>query len=537
MIDLAKSLVEIPSINGTEGERHIGEFIEEYLRKIPYFQKYPERVIVQELKEDELHRRNVFAILIGENRNNNGDTILLHGHTDTVGLEGYQEATNLACKPNELMEKLKEMSLSDEVRADLLSGDFMFGRGACDMKSGDAVFMELMREYSEHPEKLSGNLVISLNPVEENLHSGIIEGLDVLENLKEQYHLRYRLAINNDYICPLYTGDTVKTIYTGVVGKLLPCFYIQGKETHVGQCFEGIDASLLAAELVRKINLNVEFSDEYAGEYAYPPSVLKMKDLKPWYNVQTAVDAFVYFNYFVHNSSMEEITEKLVKAAEETFERVFAKIQKQKEIFSQKNGQPLIATDYMGRVMTYQELYTLALNSNVDVSKIDEILQRQIEKKVDKREIPIEVIRYLLSKVGITEPAIVLYYGVPYCPHNTLQGQDEPYIHEIEKIAKMTSEMTGDSYRIMKFFPSLSDSSYLKIDDSDESIEHLVQNFPGMDALYPVPIQKIKKLNIPAVNFGCYGKDAHKWTERVHIPYTFDHLPVLVRTTIDHYLK
>ena len=29
-------------------------------------------------------------------------------------------------------------------------------------------------------------------------------------------------------------------------------------------------------------------------------SVLKMKDLKPWYNVQTATEAFVYFNYFIH---------------------------------------------------------------------------------------------------------------------------------------------------------------------------------------------------------------------------------------------
>lgn len=37
-----------------------------------------------------------------------------------------------------------------------------------------------------------------------------------------------------------------------------------------------------------------------------------MQDLKMHYNVQTTVDAFVYFNYFVHNNSIEEIMKKLI---------------------------------------------------------------------------------------------------------------------------------------------------------------------------------------------------------------------------------
>ena len=83
------------------------------------------------------------------------------------------------------------------------------------------------------------------------MHTGIIEALEVLKELKNKQELNYLFAINNDYICPLYPGDTKKYIYTGSVGKLLPCFYIQGKETHVGQCFEGFDASMVAAELVK----------------------------------------------------------------------------------------------------------------------------------------------------------------------------------------------------------------------------------------------------------------------------------------------
>lgn len=538
MLDLAKAMVEIPSINGTEGERHIGEFIEKYVREIPYFASHPQQVIVQELKNDALHRRNVFAILIGEKEDHTGDTILLHGHIDTVGLEGYGAATEYACKPDELPQKLREMQLPEEVRQDLESGMYMFGRGACDMKSGDAVFLGILKELSEHPETLSGNIVVSFNVVEENLHTGIIEGLDILAEFEQKYDLHYVLAINNDYICPLYPGDNVKTIYTGVVGKLLPCFYIQGKETHVGQCFEGLDASMLAAELVNRIHLNFALSDEYEGEYSYPPSVLKLKDLKPWYNVQTTAEAFVYFNYFVHNSSIEEITGKLKKAAQEAFSRTVEKIHEEDRRFSSVSGLQPVLYPYENLVLTYDELYHMAVDVNgARKEELQYILQEQIEAGTDKREVPVAMIRWLLQKADITQPAVVLYYAAPYCPHNTLQGKDKELIEKITRLAHKTGEETGEVYRVMKFFPSLSDSSYLKIDDSKESIDLLISNFPGFEQLYPVPVDKIRNLNIPAVNFGCYGKDAHKWTERVHIPYTFEHLPVLIKNTIDEILK
>ena len=46
-----------------------------------------------------------------------------------------------------------------------------------------------------------------------------------------------------------------------------------------------------------------------------------------------------------------------------------------------------------------------------------------------------------------------------------------------------------------------------------------------MDQLYPLPFEKMKNLGIKAVNFGVHGKDAHKWTERLYIPYSFEVLP------------
>ncbi len=540
MLEIAMKMVKIQSVNTTLGEKNIGDFLEEYFKSIPYFKEHPEYLIVKQLNDDSLGRKNVMALLRGEKKgtvNEMSRTLLWHGHTDTVGVEDYGALAELACKPDELMAALKTMELQADVKADLDSGDYIFGRGCCDMKSGDAVFIGLIEELSRHPEKLLGNILISLNPVEENLHTGIIEGIDTLLELKERYGLKYEMAINNDYICPLFPGDNVKTIYTGVVGKLLPCFYIQGHETHVGQCFEGFDASMAAARLVDNINMNTDLCDGYEGEYTLPPSVLKLKDLKGWYNVQTAHEALVYFNYFVHNASIESIIEKLKTKAQNSMDEVYAGNKLKALKFADISGQNMTVPDFKPEVMTYDELKKSLLKDGLiteqAIYKLEmEITSAEMEKGTDAREIPVEIIRRLLAVGRKKNPLIVLYFAAPYCPHNTLQDKSADLIETLEKVKAKMEKTTGEKYRMMKFFPSLSDSSYLKIDDDAESVEMLRQNFPAQGSLYPISIEKIQKLDIPAVNYGCYGKDAHKWTERVNVPYTFGILPELIKTTL-----
>ena len=541
MLDIAMKMVKIQSVNTTSGEKNIGDFLENYFMDIPYFKKHPEYLIVRELKGDHLGRKNVMALLRGEKKGTAYEmsrTLLWHGHTDTVGVEDYGPLAGLACKPDELMKALECMELQPDVKADLDSGEYIFGRGCCDMKSGDAVFIGLLEELSEHPENLLGNILVSLNPVEENLHTGIIEGIDTLLELKEKYDLHYEMAINNDYICPLFPGDDVKTIYTGVVGKLLPCFYIQGHETHVGQCFEGFDASMAAARLVENISLNTDLCDGYEGEYTLPPSVLKLKDLKGWYNVQTAHEALVYFNYFVHNASIESIIEKLKVKAQVSMDEVYENNKLQALKFAEISGQDMSVPDFKPEVMTYDELKKSLLEEGLMTEQaIDElesnIASAEKEKGTDAREIPVEIIRRLLAAGKKKNPFMVLYFAAPYCPHNTLQDKSADLIKTIERVKTRLEKTSGEKYRMMKFFPSLSDSSYLKIDDDADSVEILRQNFPAQGSLYPIPIEKIQKLDIPAVNYGCFGKDAHKWTERVNVPYTFGVLPELIRATLE----
>ena len=137
---------------------------------------------------------------------------------DTVGVEDYKGLKDYAFDCDRLEEALKAMDLPKEMKEDLDSGDYMFGRGALDMKSGDAVFMVILKHLSEHPEDLSGNLLLSINPVEENRHQGIIEEAELLMEIQKKYGLHNKAAINNDYTCPLYPNDPHHYVYLGTVG-------------------------------------------------------------------------------------------------------------------------------------------------------------------------------------------------------------------------------------------------------------------------------------------------------------------------------
>lgn len=539
---LTKELVSIPSQNATEGERDIGVFIYEYIKEFPYFNKHPDQVMMIPLKEDPLGRVNVLALLLGE-KSEDKDTIILHGHTDTVGVEDYGELKKYAFDCDGLRQELLKIQhkLSKEVREDLLSEDYLFGRGASDMKSGDAVHMSVLEELAKEPEKLRGNILVSFNPVEESLHQGFIEAIGPFLKLKEKYGLNYIFAINNDFICGLYPGDETRYIYTGSVGKLLPCFYVRGKETHVGQAFEGIDACRISAEIVRLMNLNCDLCDGYKGEYPAPPAVLRMKDLKPYYSVQTPISSFTYFNYMVHNKNVKEVLAELKDIAGKAADLVCDEIREQYEQYCRMTGIEYKEMNVRVHVKEYKEIYeeAKAVYSGSLDTLIDELALESINAGDDKRDTSLKIVERLFEISKRTEAAIVVFFATPHCPHNTLKEEvpeEKKLIGEIDDLAQEFGEEYGETFRLMHFFPSLTDSSYLKIDDDEESIRALEDNFPKQDRLYPVPYEKIRALNIPGLNYGTFGKDAHKWTERVKMSYSFDKLPKLIMKTIEKYL-
>ncbi len=542
IVALTKKLVSIPSMNGTPGEKNIGEFLAEYLSKIPYFQEHPNQLYKVPLKNDSLGRVNVYALLIGE-KDDNPDTIIIHGHTDTVMVDDYGALKEHAFDCDRLMEELKKIedTLAEDVRNDLNSGDYLFGRGASDMKGGDAVHIVVFEELAKNVKKLSGNILLSLNPVEESLHKGFIDGIETMVKIKEEYNLNYLFGINNDFICGMYPGDETRYVYTGSVGKVLPCFYIRGKETHVGQAFEGFDCCQVAAEIVKEMNLNSKYCDGYDGEYPAPPIALQMRDLKPYYSVQTPFSSFVYINYMVHNKSITDILAEIKEVAAKSLDIVEKTMNDKYREYCELISAPYNEIQYNTQVLEYQDVYEMAkANYEGDLEKlIDRIAAQSVADQDDMRETSLKVVEKLSDLAGIKIPTVIVFFATPFCPHNTLKSeseQDRKLIEEFRKILDDYSEESGEIFEIMHFFPSLTDSSFLKIDDDMDSIIALQKNFPKQDLLYPIPYEDVMKLNIPGINYGTFGKDAHKWTERVKMSYSFGKLPQLILKTVSYFL-
>jgi arginine utilization protein RocB len=314
VLALTKQLVNIESVVNTPGEKVIAHSLHTIISLMPYFKENPDYVTVEQTIQDTIERYNVLAFIKGT-RGTSNRTVILMGHMDTVGIEDYTQLKDKACSPDDLMDALKKESLPASAKEHLNSGDWLFGRGVLDMKSGVASHLYLLNYYSLHPEKLNGNIVFLSECDEEDSSHGILSALKTLKRWKEEHGFEYAAAINSDFVSPRYKGDMNRYIYKGTVGKLLPSFFITGAETHVGSAFEGLDPNFIAAELTRQINYNPDLCNEAFGETTVPPVSLKQTDLKPSYTVQTALSAYVYYNFFIHSWSPKEVLDKLKEQA------------------------------------------------------------------------------------------------------------------------------------------------------------------------------------------------------------------------------
>ncbi|WP_445492009.1 M20/M25/M40 family metallo-hydrolase [Niallia sp. 03133] len=533
---ITTSLVQTLSINGTDGEVQIADKIEQFLRSFPYFIQRPDQVWTQDLPNDAIGRKNVFAHIKGNGKSKKA--VVFHGHMDTVGIEDFGALQSSANDPGALLEYFKTYS-DEEIRTQALSGDWMFGRGALDMKSGVAVHLANVLYFSESLEAWDGDIIFMANPVEENQHSGAIAAVNELLRLSAEEGLDYVAAINTDYISAFYPGDTNKYIYTGAGGKLLPCFYVYGRETHVGQTLNGLDPTLVTAELNKRINNNMELTEHIEGELITPPSALYHRDMKEFYNVQTAVSSHLYFNFMVLEASPKEIMEKLKVVAQQAVIEVAEYYENNYDTFARINNFPSDRPNWDMDVYSYVEYCEKLSKQGIDVKAASAQVLKE-NPTLELRELCFKIVDRLRELDQAVTPCVIIFYAPPYCPHNYLTGKgakDQVILQTIEEATASASERTNDTFSVKKFFPYLSDSSYLSLHDTDEEIDYLVDNFPEWNKIYPVPIKDIRKLNIPSINVGVYGFDAHRWTERVYKPYSFDTVPKLIRDMTNSWLK
>jgi len=537
---LTLELTNILGVTGTSEESKVAEFIYNKFKSMDYFKEHPGLIRLIGIEGDNLNRKNLVAIIKGEKRKNN-KTLILMGHLDTVGISDYGDLSDYATNPAELEEKLKNVVLPEEASKDLYSGEYLFGRGIFDMKCGTAGIITIMEDICQHIKDFEGNIVFLSESDEEGNSVGMISAVPYLIKLRDEEGFEYMGVINADINTCLYPNDERKYIFTGTAGKLMPTFYIVGKEAHVGEPFSGLDPNLIASQITCDIDLNCEYCDEKEGELTLPPITLKQKDLKEEYSVQTARTAYLYFNYLTNNTTPDEVLMKMKKAAENSFKKVIDKEEKNVETYFQMTGFPYKKTSWKERVMTYEELYrTVKTERGKEVDDLINNLTKEYIKNptTDKFTFSLNIVKKLHEMWSDRNPIIIIYFSPIYYPHNYIKEDSINNKKFTDSIRKAIDQNKGKyDVRIRKFFPWISDLSYVSAPKEESMINAFKNNTPGYGSLYSLPLKEMQQLNLPAVNIGPFGKDAHKFTERLHKDYSFNVFPKILYSTIKNLLS
>ena len=530
---LTQEMVAIPSINKEPGgETAVARYIYDFYMGLDYFKEHPERTKIFKNKNDFVDRHSTYAYVKGTKGNSNR-TVILIGHLDTVGVDDFGTIREYAFKCEELPEKLKEtFKLSDEVLADIESGEYMFGRGALDMKSGVAGHMYLIKYFSEHPEELDGNVIAIAECDEEDNSKGIITALDELVELKKTEGFEYISCINADYSTNYSPGDENRYIYYGSIGKLLPCFVAFGKEAHVGQAFSAMDPNLLIAEVTRKMSLNTELCDIAQGEVAIPPVSLKQTDTKGPYTVQTALTAFSYYNFFTHGWDPAQVLAKSKEMAVRAFDDVIDYLQGQYKRFCELSKVPYVPLPWKTRVYTWKEFndYLTEIHGEPYVKAIKEFTEKlhKDDPELDLRIFGLKVAEEAWKWCEDKSPAIIVFFGSVFSARIEMTGKTAKEKALLDAVESAVEKIRPEAQRQIKtrmFYPYISDSSFMAVCDDTLAVQALKDNMPQYGVKYTHDIDKIMEINVPVVNIGTFGRDGHMLTERVDMRQTFQNVP------------
>ncbi|MDI9491527.1 MAG: M20/M25/M40 family metallo-hydrolase, partial [Bacillota bacterium] len=335
-----KEMAAIDSVSYSAKENAMAEYVQSFFAEIPYFQEHPDQFGVHPIPNDAFGRTVPYALILG----NSPNTVVSMGHMDVVGTESYGELAQQAFQIGEELEKaLARQDLSPEARAELDSGEWIWGRGVADMKGGVALHMALFEEYAALAQKgaLPGNLLMAVVPDEESYSAGMRAAAGLIRRLKDQYGLDLKMVVDPE---PTNERNGAQIMSIGSVGKIMPVVMVQGVTAHIGHSFDGITPLGILTEIYQKTNSSLEFSDRYKDEATIPPSWQYLRDMKELYDASLPFRAAGYFTVLTFDTTPQQIMDKLKKIAAEALTNNVKMLDgvyqeyKKRDKFAQKEG-------------------------------------------------------------------------------------------------------------------------------------------------------------------------------------------------------
>ncbi|MEE0742404.1 MAG: M20/M25/M40 family metallo-hydrolase [Emergencia sp.] len=533
-----KRLVAVPGVSGTEEERKTAEELEKMLFEIPYFQTHRENVKLLPVKDDILNRSIVTAYL--ECCPQSRKVIILTGHYDVVDVEEFGHLQDIAYDVEAITKAVDQMPLDEDSRKDYESGEWVFGRGTADMKYGHALCLELLRHFSEEG-GIDGNLLYVAVCGEETNSEGMLRAVPFFNQFAEEKGIEYEaLLLTECYMMEDQAGDQNRYIHIGASGKVMPMFFFVGEATHGGEPYLGIDPNLMATEVYRRLYLNDDFCQTSYGEITPPPVCLKNQDLKTTYSVSTPLYTASYYNIVTVALNPEETMKKLTGIAEESFRAALDFVEERSSAFEKRFGVKPIRYPIAPCVKTFHQLCeeTKASYPGDFDRDVKEKIRKWLEEGLELQDIAVKTVKHIYELSPEKRPMIIVSVIPPYYPDVYPDKEDEKVkrlIETVDRVIDYAQENYGETLKWKNYYMGISDLCYTGL-DKDVSFDKLFENVVGVNQMYALPEEDLKRFSVPGIVLGGYGKDFHKHTERLHRHYNFDVLPDLYLQLIEKLL-
>lgn len=500
VLKIAKEAVNIYSPTNTAAERDIEEYLLRIMREMPYFQRHDWLCGAYALPGDVWQRSCIYGLVLGKSRR----TVIYMGHHDVVDTDVYGTLAEIATQPERLAQALQETALDKEVQEDLASGQWLFGRGTCDMKGGTAAQLAVLEQYAANPD--SGSLLFLSVPDEEAFSAGMRGCLPLLQELRERYKLSYELAVNCE---PNSRENGLQTVYSGTVGKMLPCVLVQGRAVQIGSYYEGVNPVAIIAEIVSRTEGDRFLVDKEGDEQTLPPVWNYMRDFKGCYDFSLPRRGGAYCNILTFRRQPEEVLQWLEAKCHEAAGAAMAKQGSGNEVAVLRYEQLVQKAKKKSGFRTfYQELQ-------------QELARRLQEEKADFPTLTLWAMEQVLDFSGCEEPVVVIGFAPPYYPPLSSKNLVQDFA-QVENFVQTLLPV-----RLQRYFMGISDCSYLGTEQATDDV--FGSNAPVWGELYSFDSRALAALQIPFLLLGPWGKDLHRRTERVHIGSLCHELPQILQ--------
>jgi len=511
LLTLLKRFISVRSDSATAYEQTFEKIIVDTIKNITYFNVNPDHFGTSMLPNDPYGRAVIWAF----NDNKAAKTVILFGHHDTVGLSAYGNMDGL--NPESLKDQLKLANTN--VPAEEFEGDWLFGRGSCDMKAGLAINLHQLKKATLDSPGV--NVLYLSVPDEETESAGMRHAVSLLKSLKDRFSMHYELAILTEPHERVH--EDAFTVSTGSVGKMMPVIVTKGTPTHAGVAYSGLNSISIAMEIVKAIELNVEMADTLKKRMTPPPAFLNMYSIKENYDVTTPEFTVATFNWLYLKGNLAGKFEQLKELCVWSVEDAINQFNYSYNEYLRKQAMPSYqeCMSIKFEILLYEEL-VMRLKKTMDVEAILEKLRAE-NKWMPPHELTVLFIKHMIQLLGVPYPVVVIGLLPPFYPVvDSAMYYDEKLKDDFERcVAMQDLTIKHDAY-----YMGISDMSYIKKMTHDPI--GILNHMPLYNNVYSLDFDGITTLDVDVIHIGPWGKDLHQITERVYIKDVLSTVPNLI---------